>query len=365
MVVVMTKSEHGERRAEEALLRVEGVTKRYGASVALHPADLSVAPGEFVTVLGPSGCGKSTLLRLLCGVTEASGGTITLAGQRIEALPPERRDIAMVFQSHALFPHMSVRANLGFGLRMKRVAAAEQSRRIAHAVEICNLDGLLDRMPAQLSGGQQQRVALARAVVMQPALMLFDEPLSSLDAKLREGLRDELVRLHRATGATSLHVTHDQAEAMAMSDRIVVMNGGRIVETGTPVALYRRPRHVFTAGFLGHANLLEVPVEQGEATLPWGQRGPISGAAAGAAAGARGARVSLRPEDIVLTAEEAGAGRITASCFTGASVQYTVQVGQRALRATLGGAAPLLEVGQAVSLKTVAWPLHALEEDRP
>ena len=361
MVVVMTKSEHGERRAEEALLRVEGVTKRYGASVALHPADLSVAPGEFVTVLGPSGCGKSTLLRLLCGVTEASGGTITLAGQRIEALPPERRDIAMVFQSHALFPHMSVRANLGFGLRMKRVAAAEQSRRIAHAVEICNLGGLLDRMPAQLSGGQQQRVALARAVVMQPALMLFDEPLSSLDAKLREGLRDELVRLHRATGATSLHVTHDQAEAMAMSDRIVVMNGGRIVETGTPVALYRRPRHVFTAGFLGHANLLEVPVEQGEATLPWGQRGPISGAAAGAG----GALVSLRPEDIVLTAEEAGAGRITASCFTGASVQYTVQVGQRALRATLGGAAPLLEVGQAVSLKAVAWPLHALEEDRP
>jgi len=360
MAVVMTRSEHGERRAEEALLRVEGVTKRYGASVALHPADLSVAPGEFVTVLGPSGCGKSTLLRLLCGVTEASGGAITLAGQRIEALPPERRDIAMVFQSHALFPHMSVRANLGFGLRMKRVAAAEQARRIAHAVEICNLGGLLDRMPAQLSGGQQQRVALARAVVMQPALMLFDEPLSSLDAKLREGLRDELVRLHRATGATSLHVTHDQAEAMAMSDRIVVMNGGRIVETGTPVALYRRPRHVFTAGFLGHANLLEVPVEQGEATLPWGQRGPVSGAVPGA----RGARVSLRPEDIVLTAEEAGAGRITASCFTGASVQYTVQVGQRALRATLGGAAPLLEVGQAVSLKAVAWPLHALEEDR-
>ena len=346
--------------AGTSLLRVEQVSKAYGVAVALHPTDLSIERGEFVTLLGPSGCGKSTLLRIVCGVTAASGGAITLAGQRIEALPPEKRDIAMVFQSYALFPHMSVRKNLGFGLRMKGVPEAEQARRIAHAVEICNLGSLLDRMPRQLSGGQQQRVALARALVMQPALMLFDEPLSNLDAKLREGLRDELVRLHRAAGTTSLYVTHDQSEAMAMSDRVMVMNAGRIVETGTPVALYRRPRHAFTASFLGQTNLLAVPVDGDAAMLPWGERRPVEGAVHGASS----TLVSLRPEEIVLTRDPHGPGRVTSVSFAGPTVHYTLQVGTLTLRTSSTGAAQLLAEGDPVALATATSPLYALQEGR-
>jgi len=346
---------------EAPLLLVEQVGKAYGDTVALHPTDLAIHRGEFVTLLGPSGCGKSTLLRIVCGVTAASTGRITLDGQRIEALAPERRDIAMVFQSYALFPHMSVRRNLAFGLRMKKVAKAEQARRIAHAVEICNLGALLDRMPRQLSGGQQQRVALARALVMQPALMLFDEPLSNLDAKLREGLREELVRLHRAAGTTSLYVTHDQAEAMAMSDRVMVMNAGRIVEAGMPVELYRRPRHAFTAGFLGQTNLLEVPVDQGVATLPWGQRCPVDGLGQDARRGL----VSLRPEDIMLAPDPQGPGRVTGISFAGASVQYPLQLGGLAIRVSQAGAVQLLFEGDAVSLATALASLQALEGHVP
>ncbi|HEX6705280.1 MAG TPA: ABC transporter ATP-binding protein [Albitalea sp.] len=344
-----------------SLLSITQVSKSYGSTVALHPTDIRIERGEFVTLLGPSGCGKSTLLRIVCGVTPASAGSIVLDGQRIETLPPERRDIAMVFQSYALFPHMSVRKNLGFGLRMKRVEAAEQERRIAHAVEICNLGALLERSPRQLSGGQQQRVALARALVMQPALLLFDEPLSNLDAKLRESLRDELVRLHRATGSTSLYVTHDQAEAMAMSDRVMVMNSGRIVETGTPVQLYRRPRHIFTASFLGQTNLLRVAIAEGVATLPWGECCRVDGLASGT----RNAQVSLRPEDIALTPDAQGPGWITGRSFAGASANYTLQVGDVALRASHAGATALLPVGERVALTTLAIPLHALEGPSP
>jgi putative spermidine/putrescine transport system ATP-binding protein len=183
-------------------LEISNITKDYGASRALHPVSINVERGEFITILGPSGCGKSTLLRILMGISRPSAGEIRLAGQRIDPLPPETRDIAMVFQSYALFSHMSVAKNLAFGLRMKNVPKAERTGRIAHALEICNLTGLVDRMPRQLSGGQQQRVALARAIVMQPSLLLFDEPLSNLDAKLRDTLRHDLTTLHRRIGAT-------------------------------------------------------------------------------------------------------------------------------------------------------------------
>ncbi|WHA44116.1 ABC transporter ATP-binding protein [Agrobacterium larrymoorei] len=325
-------------------LEISNITKDYGATRALHPVSINVERGEFVTILGPSGCGKSTLLRILMGISEPSSGEIRLGGRRIDEASPEARDIAMVFQSYALFPHMSVAKNLGFGLRMKKVPKDERARRIAHALEICNLAGLVDRMPRQLSGGQQQRVALARAIVMQPSLLLFDEPLSNLDAKLRDTLRHELTELHRRIGATSIYVTHDQAEAMAMSDRIVVMNAGRVVEIGTPLELYRAPKHAFTAGFLGQTNLLPVTASGLEAVLAWGQPVMLDASANGPA------QVSVRPENITMAANDKGVGTVSSVSFMGANALYTVEIGSTQLRVTLTGAETLIETGSRVSL---------------
>jgi len=326
-------------------LEISNISKDYGASRALHPVSITVERGEFVTILGPSGCGKSTLLRILTGISQPSGGEIRLGGKRIDQAPPEARDIAMVFQSYALFPHMSVAKNLGFGLKMKKVAKDERVRRIAHALDICNLTGLVDRMPRQLSGGQQQRVALARAIVMQPSLLLFDEPLSNLDAKLRDTLRHELTELHRRIGATSLYVTHDQAEAMAMSDRIVVMNAGRVVEIGTPLELYRAPKHAFTAGFLGQTNLLPVSAEGQQAQLPWGQSVTLDRVAAG------NVQISVRPENIHIRADRAGEGTVSAVSFMGANALYTVEIGGRQIRVSQSGAETLIDAGQRVALQ--------------
>ncbi|CAN7471078.1 ABC transporter ATP-binding protein [Agrobacterium tumefaciens] len=326
-------------------LEISNICKDYGASRALHPVSIAVERGEFVTILGPSGCGKSTLLRILTGISQPSGGEIRLGGKRIDQAPPEARDIAMVFQSYALFPHMSVAKNLGFGLKMKKVAKDERVRRIAHALDICNLTGLVDRMPRQLSGGQQQRVALARAIVMQPSLLLFDEPLSNLDAKLRDTLRHELTELHRRIGATSLYVTHDQAEAMAMSDRIVVMNAGRVVEIGTPLELYRSPKHAFTAGFLGQTNLLPVSAEGQQAQLPWGQSVTLDRVAAG------NVQISVRPENIQIRADQAGEGTVSAVSFMGANALYTVEIGGRQIRVSQSGAETLIDAGQRVALQ--------------
>lgn len=326
-------------------LEIRNITKDYGVSRALHPVSINVERGEFVTILGPSGCGKSTLLRILMGISEQSGGEIWLGGKRIDTAPPEARDIAMVFQSYALFPHMSVAKNLGFGLRMKKIAKDERARRISHALEICNLSGLTDRMPRQLSGGQQQRVALARAIVMQPSLLLFDEPLSNLDAKLRDTLRHELTQLHRRIGATSIYVTHDQAEAMAMSDRIVVMNAGRVVEVGTPLELYRAPKHAFTAGFLGQTNLLHVDADGKQAQLPWHQSVNLDKTAIGPV------QISVRPENIAITADENGIGTVSAVSFMGANALYTVEIGQTQVRVSQSGADHLIDAGRSVSLE--------------
>jgi putative spermidine/putrescine transport system ATP-binding protein len=336
-------------------LEITNITKDYGASRALHPVSMHVEQGEFVTILGPSGCGKSTLLRILMGISRPSDGEIWLAGNRIDLLPPEARDIAMVFQSYALFPHMSVGKNLGFGLRMKNVPKAERARRIEHALDICNLTGLVDRMPRQLSGGQQQRVALARAIVMQPRLLLFDEPLSNLDAKLRDTLRQELVDLHKRIGATSIYVTHDQSEAMAMSDRIVVMNGGRIVETGTPLELYRAPTRAFTAGFLGQTNILTVTTDGTHARLPWGQTVAVTGGTAGPA------RVSVRPETIAINQQADGPGVVTSVSFMGANAVYVATVGDTTLKISQAGADRLIAAGSRIAL-TFQGVLHRLDE---
>jgi ABC-type sugar transport system ATPase subunit len=240
-------------------VRFERVTKRFGAHVAAEAIDLDVEAGECLVLLGPSGCGKTTLLRLVAGLERLDSGAIWIGGRRVDGLEPAERDVAMVFQNYALYPHLSVFDNIAFPLRTRRVAAAEIDVRVRQAAGRVGLAELLARRPAQLSGGQQQRVALARAIVRNPTVYLMDEPLSNLDAQLRLQTRTELKRLHRELGTTMIYVTHDQGEAMTLGSRIAIMQGGAIVQTGTPLELYRRPVNTFVATFLGSPpmNLIE------------------------------------------------------------------------------------------------------------
>src|SRR5881275_1152577 len=231
-------------------IELRGVSKRYGTHTALLPTDLEIRDGEFFCLLGPSGCGKTTTLNLIGGFVEPTDGTIWLRGRRIDNLPPHKRPVNTVFQSYALFPHMSVRENVGFGLRMDHVKRAEASQRVGEALSLVGLEELGDRTPAQLSGGQQQRVALARALVKRPAVLLLDEPLGALDLKVRRQMQEELVRIKKSTGTTLIHVTHDQEEACAMADRIAVMKDGMIAQVDTPEALYRAPRSCYVASFI-------------------------------------------------------------------------------------------------------------------
>jgi ABC-type Fe3+/spermidine/putrescine transport system ATPase subunit len=251
----------------EPALELRGLTKHFGASVTVGPIDLIVQQGEFVTLLGPSGCGKTTTLNMIGGFVTPDEGGIRLAGRPVEALPPFRRDLGIVFQDYALFPHRTVAENIGFGLRMRRVGRSEIVRRVNEAMQLVRLDGLGQRRPGQLSGGQRQRVALARALVIQPSLLLLDEPLSNLDLKLREEMRIEISTLQRRLGIAALFVTHDQEEALTMSDRIAVMRGGRIEQLGSAREIYERPASAFIAGFIGSTNLIRgsvaVPREPG------------------------------------------------------------------------------------------------------
>jgi multiple sugar transport system ATP-binding protein len=234
-----------------ATVELSGVAKAFGAANVLDGIDLSIADGEFVVFVGPSGCGKSTLLRLIAGLETPSAGTVAIGGRVVNHVEPARRGIAMVFQSYALYPHMSVRENLGFALKLQRLPRGEIDAAVEQAAATLDIAHLLDRKPRQLSGGQRQRVAIGRAIVRQPQVFLFDEPLSNLDAALRGRMRYEFARLHRALGATMVYVTHDQLEAMTLADRIVVLQGGRIEQVGTPDELYERPATRFVAGFIG------------------------------------------------------------------------------------------------------------------
>jgi ABC-type sugar transport system ATPase subunit len=234
-----------------AELELRAVVKSYGDLRTIHGVDLHVADGEFVVFVGPSGCGKSTLLRMICGLEAITGGDILIDGRRVNDLPAARRGLAMVFQSYALYPHMSVRQNLAFGLENLRRPKAEVAEKVAAAARILQLEPYLDRRPTALSGGQRQRVAIGRAIVREPSIFLFDEPLSNLDAELRLQMRGELSALHRRLGATMIYVTHDQVEAMTLADRIVVLRAGRIEQVGTPLDLYNHPVNRFVAGFIG------------------------------------------------------------------------------------------------------------------
>jgi spermidine/putrescine ABC transporter ATP-binding subunit len=238
------------------MIELDAIGKRFGTVDAVKSVSLSVAEGEFVSLLGPSGCGKTTTLRIIAGFESPTSGRLRIGGREMNDVPVERRGLSMVFQNYALFPHLSVFENVAFGLRLKRVAKSEIETRVRKALDQVGLAGLGDRSPRQLSGGQQQRVSLARGLVVNPAVLLMDEPLSNLDLKLREQLRDEIRALQRSLGMTAVYVTHDQGEAMAMSDRIAVMHGGGIEQVGTPRDIYERPSTTFVASFIGHCNLL-------------------------------------------------------------------------------------------------------------
>jgi spermidine/putrescine ABC transporter ATP-binding subunit len=239
---------------------LEGVTKRYGAVVALDTLDLGVEEGECLTLLGPSGCGKTTTLRLVAGFIEPTTGRVLIEGEDVTGLPPQRRAIGMVFQDYALFPHLTVAENVGFGLRERGAARRDVRARVAELLDLVRLPGVEDRYPAELSGGQQQRVAVARAVAFPPRVLLMDEPLGALDLKLREAMQEELRRIQQALHITTVYVTHDQTEAMSLSDRIAVMNEGRVVQLGTPRDIYDRPRSRFVAEFVGKINFLPARV---------------------------------------------------------------------------------------------------------
>jgi multiple sugar transport system ATP-binding protein len=276
---------------------LEGVTKVFsGGVVAVDDVELTIESGEFMVLVGPSGCGKSTLLRMIAGLEEVSEGTILIGERDVTDLAPRRRDIAMVFQNYALYPHMSVRKNLGYGLKVRKTSSAEVDRRVAEAARLLGLEELLDRRPAALSGGQRQRVAMGRAIVREPAAFLMDEPLSNLDAKLRVSMRAELSRLHDRLGVTTVYVTHDQIEAMTLGQRVAVMREGLIQQVDSPQVLYRHPANLFVAAFIGSPsmNLVEGNVENGVAEIA-GWRIPLD-------AGRRPARegraiVGIRPED--------------------------------------------------------------------
>ncbi|MFG2088431.1 MULTISPECIES: ABC transporter ATP-binding protein [unclassified Spirillospora] len=265
-----------DARAGFGHLRLDGVTRHFGKATALDGFDLRIEGGEFIALLGPSGCGKSTALNCLAGLLPLSDGAIWLDEERIDTLPPERRGFGMVFQNYALFPHLSVRKNVAFGLSVRRVGKAETARRVDEALATVELTEHAGKLPGQLSGGQQQRVAIARAIVLRPKLVLMDEPLSNLDAKLRVQMRTEIRRIHQDLGLTTVYVTHDQEEALALADRVVVLRSGQIEQIGTPEEVYTHPASAYIAGFMGYRNLLELPVLAGGGSVNGGAGGRVS-----------------------------------------------------------------------------------------
>ncbi len=309
-----------------ARVRLEHITKRFGRTVAVDDVSLDVAEGSFTTLLGPSGCGKTTLLRVVAGFYQPDAGDVFLGDARVTAVPPHRRNTAMVFQEYALFPHMTVEENVGYGLRLRRVAGAEAARRVTQVLALVGLVGQDRQFPHQLSGGQQQRVALARALVVEPEVLLLDEPLSNLDAKLRVRVRTEIRLLQQQLGKTAVYVTHDQEEALAISDRIAVMEGGRIQQIGTPLEIYHHPANRFVADFVGLANFVE-----GERIGPGQVRaGAITFAVPDGTAAPGPVTLVLRPEALRLHRtrpvgeENVLPGRVRTASFLGTLARYWI-----------------------------------------
>lgn len=309
-------AEEGVSGAGSADLRIEGVGKRFGEVVALDRVSLQVAQGELLTILGPSGSGKTTLLKVVAGFETPDGGTVKVGGQDITALPPARRDIGMVFQNYALFPHLTVKGNVAFPLEMRDVARSDVDRRVAEAIAMVELRGYEQRLPRQLSGGQQQRVALARAIVFNPRLLLLDEPFGALDRKLRETMQLEVRRLQRKLGLTTIFITHDQEEALVLSDRIAVMNQGKIQQVATTTEIYERPANDFVADFVGESNIFHGTVSApGVITL---ENGRVLKVGASPPAGQR-VGVLMRPERFSPGGANVFAGEVVEAVYLGTS----------------------------------------------
>ena len=324
--------ESTESAVSDEAIRIDGVTKRFGEHVAVDDVSLSIPRGEFFSLLGPSGCGKTTTLRMLAGFEVPTEGRIWLEGEPVENMPPYERDVNMVFQSYALFDHLDIADNVAFGLRRRKVPKEEIKRRVGDALELVNLSERAGARTSELSGGQRQRVALARALVNRPKVLLLDEPLGALDLKLRRQMQVELKAIQREVGITFVYVTHDQEEALSMSDRIAVMNDGRVVQCGHPEDIYEHPSEEFVAGFIGISNLIEGTVEDGDKVrIANGMRvdAPLpEGVTRGATV-----NLSVRPEKIAIDEEvEPGMvsldGEVEARVYLGVSTQITVSLGK-------------------------------------
>ena len=311
-----------------ASVAIDQVHKQYGAASVIHGVSVHIEDGEFVTLVGPSGCGKSTLLRMLAGLEDISGGQIMIGGRVVNDVPPKERDIAMVFQSYALYPHMTVEENMGFALKLQGQGKEAIAKRVREAAGILALEPLLGRLPKQLSGGQRQRVAMGRAIVRHPKVFLFDEPLSNLDAKLRVTMRAEIKQLHQRLKTTTVYVTHDQVEAMTMADKIVVMRAGRIEQVGRPLELYDRPANTFVATFIGSPamNLFEGKVDDGRFVLDDGTVFPLPAGTHNAAIRSYG----IRPEHLAISDGEPGvAATVQLVEPTGAETMLVAKIGNQ------------------------------------
>lgn len=340
-------------------LQIRNLRKDYGSVRVIPDLSLDVTDGEFVVLVGPSGCGKSTLLRMIAGLEEITGGDLVVGGVRANDIPPQKRNMAMVFQSYALFPHMSVRENISFGPRIRGEARDRVDAGVKRASEILNLSDYLDRNPGQLSGGQRQRVAMGRSIVRDPHLFLFDEPLSNLDAKLRISMRTEIKALHQKLGSTIIYVTHDQIEAMTMADRIVVMNEGRIEQIGAPLELYDRPVNRFVAGFLGSPAMSFLPATVTDGGIAIEGAGTIPGGLAGVADGTRVA-LGIRPENF--EPDPAGPVAFTVSVIepTGPEIHVFGLIGSHEVRVVFRERLDL-RPGDVISLSVPPDRLHLFD----
>jgi multiple sugar transport system ATP-binding protein len=334
-----------------ASVTIDKVAKRFGSAEVIHGIDAAIGDGEFVVLVGPSGCGKSTLLRMIAGLEDISGGTISIGGKVVNTLPPKSRDISMVFQNYALYPHMTVEENMAFSMTLAGASKAEKEKKVREAAEILGLESLLQRKPKALSGGQRQRVAMGRSIVRNPQVFLFDEPLSNLDAKLRVQMRGEIKSLHRRLGTTMVYVTHDQVEAMTMADHIVVMQAGRIEQIGTPLELYDRPFNAFVAQFIGSPamNLFPATVSAGQLVLEGGQASGLT--APGGAREGQKLLIGKRPEEIALGPEGSLEATVENIEPTGSETFLELKLGSQLVSAVLRER-PWFEVGsfQRISL---------------
>jgi len=329
-------------------LTLQNVTKEFGAFKAVKNVDLTVPHGSFVCMLGPSGCGKTTLMRMVAGLDLPTSGTISLDGTDITSVPTHRRNLGMVFQSLALFPHLTVGENIAYSLRIRGAPKEEQAKRVNELLSMIHLSGYADRAVAKLSGGQRQRVAIARALAISPKLFLLDEPLSALDAKLREAMQVELRQLQQQLGITTIVVTHDQREAMTMADTVVVMNGGEIRQAAAPIDIYRRPADAFVADFIGSTNLIDFTAAAGCVTALGGTIAGLS-----APGGLPKGVISVRPEDVHLTAPGHGAldGKVTFIRDLGGTIETFIDVaGQQIVAVSTPRARPDVAVGQTVGV---------------